>query len=391
MFRRLYNQPPNRRRGTVAVLACLLLVALLGMLAFTIDLGYLAGSKAELQRSADSAALAACYQLVYTGTPGTPIDLSSNVANVSPSAKHYAGLNPVCNSAPGLASTDVITGFMANPTVSGGTINTSADLSMFNAVEVSVRRTADENGKVPTFFGRLFGAEGQSASATGTAAFIGNFKGFQAPKSSTGSDNLDLLPFALDKQTWDAMVRGDTSVTTDVWNYNSSGQVVAGSDGILEVNLFPQGTGSPGNRGTVNIGASNNSTATLVRQILTGISPSDLAYYPNGQLVFDSTGNLYLNADPGISAGCKAALASIIGQTRFIPIFADVVGEGNNATYDIVAWQGVRILAVDLTGSMTTKHLTVQPATVYTRGGIPSTSASNRTSLGIYSPVFLVK
>ncbi len=113
---------------------------------------------------------------------------------------------------------------------------------------------------------------------------------------------------------FDPLQAGDLSATTDNWNYNSSGAVVAGTDGIREVNLFPQGTGSPGNRGTVNIGASNNSTATLCRQIVYGISPEDLAHYPNSELKFDSNGHLYLNADPGISAGCKDELASIIGS-----------------------------------------------------------------------------
>lgn len=380
------------RRGTVAVLAALLLVALIGMLAFAIDLSYLSNSKAELQRSSDAAALAACYQLVYTGTPGTPIDLSTNIPKVPTTAAQYAAANHVCNSAPGLSGADVVTGYLANPTQSGGTIDSSANQNLFNAVQVTVNRNASENGKVPSFFGKVFGVNGESVSATATAAFISNFGGFTTPSTNGGTDNLMMMPFALDKETWDKLMARDPSATTDSWRYNSStGTVSAGSDDILEVNLFPQGTGSPGNRGTVNIGAQNNSTATLCRQILTGISASDLAYYPNSQLKFDDSGNLYLNANPGISAGCKSALASIIGQTRLIPIFTTVVGEGNNATYDIVQFVGVRIMAVDLTGAMSNKYLTVQPAVVYTRGGIPSTTTSTTTSYGIYSPIFLVK
>ena len=83
-------------------------------------------------------------------------------------------------------------------------------------------------------------------------------------------------------------------------------------------------------------------------------------------------------------------MASIIGQTRLIPIFTTVVGNGNNATYDIVMFVGVRVLDVDLTGSMSSKHLTVQPATVFTRGGIAS-ALSTQQSYGTYSPVWLVK
>jgi Flp pilus assembly protein TadG len=379
------------RRGAVAVLAAVMMITLVGMLAFAIDLSYLANSRAELQRTADASALAGCYQLMYTGTPGSPVNLSSNVANVPAAAAQYASANPVCNSGPALGSSDVTAGFLANPTTSGGSLNATANVNNFNAVQVTVHRSASENGKVPTFFGSVFGANGESASATATAAFISNFGGFKIPSTSSGSGGLMLLPFALDKQTWDALQAGDTTVTTDSWKYSAGSGVTAGSDGIREVNLFPQGTGSPGNRGTVNIGASNNSTSTLVRQILTGISAADLAYYPNGQLTFNDSGHLYLNADPGISAGCKSALQSIIGQTRIIPIFASISGNGNNATYDIVQFVGVRILDVDLTGSMSSKHLTVQPAVVYTRGGIPATTTSTQFSYGIYSPICLVK
>ncbi|HVW02053.1 MAG TPA: pilus assembly protein TadG-related protein [Planctomycetaceae bacterium] len=384
------RQPGHSRRGAVAILACILLIALLSMLAFSIDLSYLANSQAELQRAADSAALAACYQLIYTGTPGTPVNLSSNIPKVPTSASQYAAYNPVCGSSPSLRSSDVLVGFLANPTQSGGTINTGANQNSFNAVQVTVARNSAINGQVPTFFGKVLGVNGRDASATATAALIANFGGLTVPNTSSGPGNLMLLPFALDQQTWNALLAGDTTVTTDIWKYQN-GSVVSGSDGIREVNLFPQGTGSPGNRGTVNIGTCNNSTATVVSQILYGISPAEMAMYPNSQLTFNENGDLFLGANPGISAGFKSALASIVGQTRLIPIFKSVVGNGNNAQYDIVAFAGVRILDVNLTGSMSSKHLTVQPATVYTRGGVPNTSSTTTTSYGVYSPIFLVK
>ena len=176
----------NDRRGAVAVLACFLMIALVAMLAFAVDLGYLANSQAELQRSADSAALAACYELVYKGTPGTPVNLSTGVQNVPTVASQYAGLNHVCGSAPGLAGGDVVVGYMSNPNQPGGSINTAANQNTFNAVQVTVHRSSSENGTVPTFFGRVFGVQGESASATATAALISNFGGFQAPSTSGG-------------------------------------------------------------------------------------------------------------------------------------------------------------------------------------------------------------
>lgn len=391
-------KPLAERRGAVAVLACLLMIALVGFVAFAVDLGYLANSQTELQRTADAAALAACAKLVYTGTPGTPVNLTSNVAAAPGVAATYAAANKVCGSPPTLSSTDVVIGYMANPGQAGATIQTGGDINQYNAVQVTVHRSSSENGLVPGFFGKIFGSQGEPASATATAAFLNNFGGFQAPTTAytnggLSSSNLMILPFALDQQTYNALLAGTGS---DNWSYNASTQTVtSGSDGILEVNLFPQGTGSPGNRGTVNIGASNNSTSTLCRQIQTGISASDLAYYPNNKLVFDRNGNLYLNGNTGISAGCKSALASIVGQTRMIPIFTSVSGNGNNAEYDCVAFVGVRVLDVNLTGSMSTKHLTVQPANVFTRGAIatlPSNGAAGtQYANGMYSPVWLVK
>jgi hypothetical protein len=176
---------------------------------------------------------------------------------------------------------------------------------------------------------------------------------------------------------------------TDNWMWDEQEQRVRrGRDGIREVNLYPQGTGSPGNRGTVDIGSSNNSTADIARQILHGISPQDLAYH-GGKLEFDQNGKLYLNGDTGISAGVKDELASIIGQPRIIPVFSQVTGPGNNATYTIVRFVGVRIMEVSLTGSNSSKRVIVQPAQVVTRGGIPGGQSGQTTF--IYSPVRLVK
>jgi Flp pilus assembly protein TadG len=393
-MKRRYKNSNRSRHGTVAVLSCFLMIGMLGLVAFAVDLGYLANSQTELQRAADSAALAACNELHYGGTPGTPVNLSNYVADVPTVASQYAAANKVCASAPALAASDVVVGYMAGPGQPGATIDTGANINSFNAVQVTVRRASNENGLVPAFFSRVFGQQGEAASATATAAFLGNISGFGIPASGTGpgagTGNLMFLPFALDLDTWNALLAGTGS---DVWKWDSVNQcVVSGSDGILECNLFPQGTGSPGNRGTVTIGCSNG-TSNLVRQIQYGLSASDLASY-GGVLQLDSTGNLYLPANPGISAGTKSALASIIGQTRIIPIFSSVTGNGANAMYDIVQFVGIRVLDVNLTGSMSSKHLTVQPAWVYTRGAIAAASSGSSNSqytYGVYSPVWLVK
>ena len=394
MTRRKHNSNQSRK-GTVAILSCFLMIIMLGMVAFAVDLGYMANSQSELQRTVDATALAACAQLQNGSTPGSSTSASSNVSTVSTVATTYAAANKVCGASPALGASDVVVGYMANPGPSG-TIQTGGNAANYNAVQVTVHRSSGQNGLVPAFFSKIYGQTGQAASATATAAFIGNFGGFAMPGGGSGSTtssngNLLFLPFALDLTTWNALLAGTGS---DVWKWDATNQkVVAGTDGILECNLFPQGTGSPGNRGTVTIGGSNG-TSTLVRQIQYGLTASDLSSY-GGHLALDNTGNLYLPANPGISAGDKSALAAIIGQTRIIPIFNSVSGNGANATYDIVQFAGVRVLDVNLTGSMSTKHLTVQPAWFYARGGMSAASCGLTSggpyAYGVYSPPWLVK
>jgi hypothetical protein len=82
-------------------------------------------------------------------------------------------------------------------------------------------------------------------------------------------------------------------------------------------------------------------------------------------------------------------LVSIVGESRIIPIFSEVVGPGNNAQYTIVKWVGVRVLSVKLTGSMASKHVTIQPCNVVTKGAIWEPGATGTQY--IYSPVWLVR
>src|SRR5205807_709981 len=71
------------RRGAMAPLMAILVVPLLGMMAFSVDLGWIMKTQAELQNIADSAALAGATAHRYTpptwtgggSTPGAPYGL----------------------------------------------------------------------------------------------------------------------------------------------------------------------------------------------------------------------------------------------------------------------------------------------------------------------------
>lgn len=381
---------PSRadRRGAVAVITAIFCVILLGMVAFALDLGYIVAVRTELQRSADAAALAAAADLVPADLQVSNLNPTQWVANARNSAAAYAASNWVGMKSPAVdqnasnaPSGDVLVGYLDPGAPAEFDFTT---LDQYNAVKVRVRRTTDQNGQVPFFFGRVFGLEGIDTWSTATALVTKNFGGFSAPGDG---GNLDLLPFALDEDTWNWMMNGGGS---DNWTWDSSDKAIhSGSDGVREVNLYPQGTGAPGNRGTVDIGSSNNSTADISRQILEGVSPADLDHH-GGSLEFDDQGELFLNGDTGISAGVKDELAAIRGQPRIIPIFRAVHGPGNNAEYTIVKFAGIRIMAVKLTGSMSSKYVTIQPAKIKARGGVPG-PATPLTSYYIYSAPRLVQ
>lgn len=368
------------------MLAALLAVVVLGMVAFSVDTGYILSNKQELQRTADAAAMAACWEYGQKLAQGkTPTEA---VAAGRAAAVQYAGSNQVANLQTAIdqnsgnsANGDLVFGQIADLYDPNAVVST-ASLKDFNAVKIRIRRDQALNGEAPFFFGKVFGLSGQGMSAEATAGYYRNIRGVRPP---AGGGNIDVLPYALDWDTWAALLAGNAA---DKWRWNADTKTItAGSDGVLEVNLFPQGTGSPGNRGTVDIGSSNNSTADITRQILHGITPDDLAYH-GGSLEFNDDGELDLNGDTGISAGAKDELEAIKGQPRLIPIFSNVTGPGNNAQYTIVHWAGVRIMEVKLTGAMQQKRVTIQPCPMVLPGVIPS---GEPTSSFVYTPVVLVK
>ena len=380
------SRSSKRRKGAALILALFLLSVLISMLALSIDIGYIAASKSEARRTADAAALAGCWQ-IYESSKLNQDETTINTG-VQSSAKSIAGLNSVCNNSPMLSTSstdsDINIGYLASLDENSPIVASSNN--PYRAVRVTLRKTENFNGQVPLFFANFFGQSGRNMTVEATAAMAWQIKGFSSP-SSVGSANLRILPFAIDETTWNDMLNGGGP---DSRKYDFDRSIVSsGSDGIREVNLYPQGTGSPGNRGTVDIGGANNSTADLARQIVYGISAQDLTELGK-PLVLDTNGSMTLNGDTGISAGVKDELASIIGQTRIIPVFSSVSGNGNNAMYTIVRWVGVRILAVKLTGAMNSKYLMVQPAPVLARNVIPG-DTSRTWSSTIYSPVVLVK
>jgi Flp pilus assembly protein TadG len=375
------------RRGSSIVLVGLVLPVFIGLAALSVDLSVVAVTEAQLRCAADAAALAGAIQLADDYRTQGITNLSNEISAANTYATQFAQANNVLGSAPVIianannASTgDIVVGYL-DPNNINATLDTSAaSESKYNAVQVSTARSSDHGGLVPAYFSKLLGNQGTTVQTTSTA-IAQNFsiKGFQAVDSGA---NAHLLPIVLDVDTYNAMIAGQTQ---DQYTWNPATKTVSvGPDGVTESVLYPVGSGSPGNWGTIQVGVTDNSTSTLGNQIEYGITPAQLATYPNSTIALDYTKTppqITFEGNPGISAGLKAYLDAIIGQPVTIPIYDQNGGNGSNAWYRVIQFAAVRILAVNFQGNP--KYVIVQPANVYDPTAIPGTAQSSWNAGGV--------
>lgn len=355
----------EKRRGGIFALCTVVIVVVLGFTAFTIDIGFITLTKAQLQNTSDAAALAALIELAEGHGVGSnltteQIEAAARQAAVDVAASNRAGeLHAVY--------ADSVRDVRLGQYTWNADTNQWDQLwgvAPYNMVEVTLHRdqAGSGNGDRPLdlFFAPVLGTDQATLKVSSTAVLppgVGFASG--GVNGSGPSCTPAVLPIALDLETWTDLMNG---IGEDNYSYNEdTGAITSGSDGVLEVNLYPYGNQElpPGNRGTVDIGSNNNSTADISRQILYGLSAEDLEPF-GGQIRMDN-GVLILNGDTGLSAGIKDELEAIKGQPRAIPIFSHVSGPGNNANYTIVKFVGIRILYVKLTGKPSGKKVVIQP------------------------------
>ncbi len=365
------------RRGKILVLTGALMPVLVGGVGLTVDTGLLGAGRAHIRTSSDAGSLAGALQLAAPSRlMGTAI-MTDLIANAQTAAIARGQSNAVLGQTPTIGSGDVTVGYI-NPYAQPGDsdygqfITDSSRSADFNTVQVLATRSA-----IPALFGRIFGAGPRRVQGISRAT-VQNVPvaGYDTTKGTPS-----LLPIVLDKTTYEAMVNGQT---TDEYSYDPvSGNVSYGSDGFKESRLYPVKTGNPGNWGTVKIGVNNNSTSTLGSQIRYGITSIQMqTEFPSGELLDNTdtsssppTPYHTFGGNPGISAGIKDDLTSIIGKAVTIPIYDQTGGNGNNAWYRAIEFAGVRILDVNFQGS--NKYVIIQPATVTDPTAIPETDPSN--------------
>lgn len=365
------------RRGVVAVMFGLLLPVFIGFASLSVDTAMVATAQAQMRTAADAAALAGVRALATNDRLKGATDLSSEIAAVNAQAIAFAQQNRVLNAVPVLTSNnantangDILVGYFDTTRPDAPLETSSSKASQFNAVQVTISRDASHGGPVPTIFAQLFGYRGTNVRVS-SIALVKNYNvaGFRP----VGTNNATLLPIALDRTTWQEMMKGNT---TDKYTYNpTTGRITSGADGIAESQLYPVKSGSAGNWGTIKVGVYNNSSDTLSSQIERGITPTQISNCPGGKIELDeklATPCTYFEGNPGISSGIKDSLNKIIGKPVVVPVYDQVAGKGDNTSYRIIAFQPARVLSVNFQGSA--KAVIIQPCLSTDPTVIPGTT-----------------
>ncbi len=351
---------PIRRRGQVAVLTAISLTTLMGFGALAVDLGYGYAVKADLQNAADSAALAGVSMLIDSDMLLSGYDPTSSIVAEAQAmgAQALSSANLADGAAVQICSADITIGGLIDPTNASEAINVNA--AAWNTVEVTVRRDANCNGEIDTFFANIFGFSSVPVTAAATAFVSDKFSGFHPQSSGTGP----LTPFAISKTFYEQQLASGP----DSWSWDPVSETPQPSpDGIGEIWIFPSSNSNGnGNFGTLNIGIGNVGTTELGGQIQNGLTEQDLIDEIGTPQIEFTDGNgtpqsHIMTGTPGISAGMTSYVQARVGDIIGFFIHEGVTMSGSNAQFTITDIRFGRLMEIDLTGSPADKRIVIQP------------------------------
>jgi len=329
----------------------MLMVTLMGLLAFAVDLGYVYTVRTQLQRTADAGALAGASALY---APTSDLETYAYYLPPDPAAaradgrrfvqQNPAGAKPldVYTNEANVATGDIVLGRLYNPTILSEPLDTAT--GMPNSVRVRIPLFHDHlNGSAPLFFARSLGLADFEMSATATATIW-----YPA-----------LLPFATSVAHWESVLAGGGPDTFAYQRGEGDFGIVPGSDGVPEVVMFPgpwNGTGlPPGNFGIVQVGPGGDVLEALRRQIDMGPDNVDMDYH-GGKI---QSGD-QLGGRTGIKSATKHAFlggwadsrmyAGMLGRPRQLPLFNAVQGNGTNSIFTIDRFAAVRVMGIKIGG-----------------------------------------
>jgi hypothetical protein len=348
---RYLNANRTNRPGAIAPLTCLLGVFLLGMVAFAVDLSWMALSESELQNAADSAALAGANKLgdnfVLFSLPNQSAGnkttlISGAITSAKTSAKAFAALN----SAGGVSNltlldSDIDVGFTDS---NGNYTSNSVNASLYpNTIKVTMRRDSSANTPLGLFFAPVLGISSANLIAPATATIYGG----SIDTFKVGTINSGVLPLTFDVNAWNNFVKT---------GQDADGNTNTDNNGNPEIQVYPS-IKAPGNFGYLSLNDSHAGASTLNTWIQNGMTPPDVK-------ALDSSNLLPLSSHPantwdwvgdtGFKSSDVMSINKLVGNTYVLPLFtpkdssssnyAAGVGQGSSYSYDIVQFVGIKIV-----------------------------------------------
>ena len=178
----------------------------------------------------------------------------------------------------------------------------------FDTVRVTLRRDGAVNPTVPLFFARVLGIQEATVICQRDGRCCKRLRILEARRRNPPIRN----PQATVGQP---LQPGDT------WS--------AYGDGKLK---DANGNDVPGDWGTLDIGATDNSTSELNDQIHNGLRQKDLnSLYGEGRIAqdthIDSAVPAWMQGDSGLSSGLKSSVQAVHGKQKLIPIYDQLGGK----------------------------------------------------------------
>lgn len=344
----LTQKAGSPRQGAMMILVGLLLTVIFFFAALVVDHGYTSVTKSRLQATADAASLAGIDILSSDGRLGGTAVAEQLAAEAVSAARQVAALNWPTE-LPLNSETDV--------TITLGMVNADGDFVETPpavATAISVEVLAPE---VSMVFAPVLGITKRNVGALAVASYATEVQEIRIREPGTRAP---IFPLTVSRTQWELTLLG---IGPDSYRWSDEYQSFSTApDGLVEHDLFNGDKNSSGNFGTINIGRSNNGMPGLVDQISNGATEQQLDAF-GGSLALDPvSGTLEIPGDPGLGGPVFTAVQGIIGETRLIPIFDSVTGNGSNTVYTITGFAGVRI--VDANGKGKNKYIRIQPASV---------------------------
>jgi hypothetical protein len=423
------QQHETRRRGATIPLFAILLVPLMGMLAFSIDIGWIALVKTDLQTAADAAALAGSEKLqalyvnyMTAGLPGSQLSKGSILTTATTNtgtwdspmytAEQFGSYNKAGNVSIHVRDEDVSFSFMD---ANGNFVQNYWAVGLTgggfpNSIKVTTRRDNIKNTPVSLFFGPLFGFNKKELQATATATiYSGDVTSLQVIQGVTDQSSIrpHILPLALDLNIWTQFYQ--TGLSPD-------GLVHVDANGKPELFVYPLGptstfstpTNTPGSFGLLDVGPPSTDSPAFRNWIDNGQTPNDIKYLINQGLVPVSvSAPQQWTVGPGLKSTLQPDFYSQMSVPNLIPLFIPASApagytslstgsyvaasaQGSNATYAIVGFAGVAISQADAGGS--NMNISIQPRalvdpTAYIQNAKPAGTQVSQFGSTINAPV----